>query len=226
MASPENQQEHRHKDNQVHGSPNKGSQTHNALARQDTTWAETARASSGTNKSVAWLPTYHTVAKDQGFPYLFAKNPHLLITGRYSGSQDNSNKLVFRHFYPAGQSATRELLQRYRSEAHATIRNRLGVNIFHTNNLGDTITVVTKKVEQQHGEWITIGDIRVIFSSARAAGSAYEQQRSQHHKRNTHVDRLLGHAGKVCPTLIPTRHAGEIAQDDSLHKAFVSCANF
>ena len=37
---------------------------------------------------------------------------------------------------------------------------------------------------------------------------------------------MLGHTGQVCPTLIPTGHTGETAQDDSLHKAFVSCANF
>ena len=43
---------------------------------------------------------------------------------------------------------------------------------------------------------------------------------------NTHADRLLGHTGQVCPTLIPSGHTGEIAQDDSLHNAFVSFANF
>ncbi len=73
MASPENQQEHRHKTNQDHGSPNKGSQPHNTLARQDNTWAETVSAPPGNIKSVARLPTYHTVAKDQDFPYPFAK---------------------------------------------------------------------------------------------------------------------------------------------------------
>ena len=69
-------------------------------------------------------------------------------------------------------------------------------------------------------------DIRVRFSSARGAGSAYEQQRSQHHNRNTHADRLLGHTRQVCPPLIPTRHSGETAQVDTPHKAFVACANF
>jgi hypothetical protein len=44
-------------------------------------------------------PTFHTVAKDVGFPYPFAANPHLLITGRYSGSTDNNHKLVFRHVF-------------------------------------------------------------------------------------------------------------------------------
>ncbi len=82
----------------------------------------------------------------------------MLILGGCLGSQDNSNELVFRHFHPAGQSATRELLQRYRTDAHAAIRNRLSVNLFHIDNLGDTITVVTKKAEQQHGEWITTWD--------------------------------------------------------------------
>jgi hypothetical protein len=37
---------------------------------------------------------------------------------------------------------------------------------------------------------------------------------------------LLGHTGQVCPTLIPTWHSRETAQDDTLHKAFVACANF
>ena len=108
----------------------------------------------------------------------------MLIAGRDSGSQDNSNELVFRHLFPVGQSATRVLLQRYRTEAHAAIRNHQGINLFHDDTLGDTITVVTKKAERQHGEWITIGDIRAKFPSARAAGSLYEQQRSQHHNRN------------------------------------------
>ena len=31
---------------------------------------------------------------------------------------------------------------------------------------------------------------------------------------------------QVCPTLIPTRHRGETAHDDTLHKAFVACTNF
>ncbi len=92
--------------------------------------------------------------------------------------------------------------------------------------MGDAITVVTKKAEQQHGEWITTGGIRVRFPSARAAGSTYEQQRSQHHNMNTHADHLLGHTRQVCPTLILTRYFGETTQDDALHKAFFACANF
>jgi hypothetical protein len=176
MASPEIQQEHRRKADQDQGSPRIGSQTPKTIARQDNTWGETVLASPTSNKTVARLLTYHKVAKDQGFPYPFATNPHLLITGSYSGSQDNSNELVFRHLFLAGQSATRELLQRYRTEAHAAIRNRLGINLFHTDTLGDTITVVTKKAEQQHGEWITTWDIRVRFPSARATRSTYERQ--------------------------------------------------
>ena len=129
------------------------------MERKDITWAEYASVPPAIDKTVARLPTYHTVAKDQGFPYPFATNTHLIIKGRYSGSQDNLNELVFRHFFPVGQSATRELLQRYRTEAHAAIRSRLGINLFHADTLGDTITVVTKKAEQQHGEWITTGDI-------------------------------------------------------------------
>ena len=64
------------------------------------------------------------------------------------------------------------------------------------------------------------------FPGARAARSAYEQFRSHHHNRNTQVDLLLEHTRQVCPTLIPTRHYGETAQDETLHKAFVACAHF
>jgi uncharacterized protein (DUF1330 family) len=55
----------------------------------------------------------------------------------------------------------------------------MGVNLFYTNTLGDTVTVVTKKAEQHKGEWITTGDIIVRFPSARETGAAYEQQRNQ-----------------------------------------------
>ena len=110
MASPENQQYHRHKTYQDQGSPKKGSQSHNTLARPDCTWAEAARTSPGTSPTLTILPTYHTVAKDQGYPYPFAKNPYLLIASRYSSNIDISNDLVFRHFFRVRQSATRELL--------------------------------------------------------------------------------------------------------------------
>jgi hypothetical protein len=124
------------------------------------------------------LPTYHTVAKDPGYPYPFDKNPHPLITSRNLSSTDNTNELVFRYFYLAGRSSTRELLQSYRTEAHAAIRKRLDIYLFYTDTLGDTITVVTKKAEQNQGEWITAGDIKVNFPSARAAVITYEQQRN------------------------------------------------
>jgi len=203
MASPETHQEHRQKTNQDHGSPKRGGQPHTSLARLDCTWAEFARASPGTNKTIAMLPTYHTVAKDQGYPYPFAINLHLSITCRYLGSTYNTNELVFRHFFPAGHLATRELLQRYRTEAHAAIRKRLGVNLSYTNTLGDTVTVVTKKADPHQGEWITTGDIGVRFPIVRAAGTAYEQQRNQQHKRDSQAYGLLGHTRQVCPTLIP-----------------------
>ncbi len=69
--------------------------------RKDNTWAVYASAPPAVDKTVARLPTYHTVAKDQGFIYPFATNPHMLITGRYSGSKDKSNEMVFRHFFLA-----------------------------------------------------------------------------------------------------------------------------
>jgi hypothetical protein len=91
------------------------------------------------------LPTCHIVARDPAVPYPFAANPHLLITGIYSRSSDNQNELVFRHVHPYGQATTKEPMQRYRTDAHATIRKRLGVNLFYTDALGDTVTVVTRK---------------------------------------------------------------------------------
>jgi hypothetical protein len=100
------------------------------------------------------------------------------------------------------------------------------VNLNYTDNLGDTVIVVTKKVDQHQGEWITTGDIRVRFPSVRAAVTTYEQQRNQQHNRDTQAERLLGHTGQVCPTLIPTGHDGETTHDDTLHKAFVACTNF
>ncbi len=79
--------------------------------------------------------------------------------------------------HPAGQAATRELLQRYRTEAHVEIRTRLGINLLYTDALGDTITVVTKNSDKHQGDWIMTGDIRVRFPNPRASITAYEQQR-------------------------------------------------
>ena len=76
--------------------------------------------------------------------------------------------------HPAGHAATRELLQRYRTEAHAEIRKRLGINMFYTDALGETITVVTKKSDKHQGDWTLTGDIRVKFPSPRAASTVYD----------------------------------------------------
>ena len=146
MLSPEYPQKHPHKASHDHKPPHKGSHSPTTLARTDRTWADAARASLGSNTAAnVMLLTYHTVAKDLAVPYSFAAIPHLLITGKYSGSSDNQNELVFMHVFPAGQPATRELLQRYRTEAHVEIRKRLGINMFFTDALGYTITVVTRK---------------------------------------------------------------------------------
>ena len=105
------------------------------------------------------------------------------------GHRRQKNEIVFRHLFPAGQAATRELLQRLRTEAHSAIRKRLGMNLFYTDAHGDTIKVVTKKSD--HGDWTTTWDIRVHFSSARAATIAYEQQRNQNLTRGTQAGRLF-----------------------------------
>jgi len=152
MPSPEYHQEHAYRPSHDHKAPHKGSQSPTSLARPDNTWADAARSSPGRNTDLAVkLLTYHIVARNPAVPYPFATNPHLLITGIYSGSSNYQNELVFRHVYPAGQATTRELLQRYRSEAHATIRKRLGFNLFCTDALGDTVTVVTRKSDKHKG---------------------------------------------------------------------------
>ena len=157
--------------------PRKESQSPTTLARTDHTWAEATRASPGINtRTAVRLPTYHTVEKDLAIPYPFAANPHLLITGRYSSNIDNQNEIVFRHMHPAGQAATRELLQRYRTEAHIEIRKRLGINMFYTDALGDAITVVTKKSDKHQGDRTLTGDIRVRFPSPRASITVYDNQ--------------------------------------------------
>ena len=85
--------------------------------------------------------------------------------------------MVFRHVNQDGQASTRELLQRYRTEAHVAIRKKLDVNLFYTDALGDIVTVVTRKSDKHQG--IFTGDIKVRFPSKRAACITYEQQRNQ-----------------------------------------------
>ena len=123
------------------------------MARMGRSWADAARASPVRNKDlILKLPTFHTVAKDHAVIYPFVANPHLLITCRYLGSSDNENEIVFIHVYPSRLAATRELLQRYRTEAYAAIRKRLGVNLFYTDALGDTVTVVTRICDKHQGD--------------------------------------------------------------------------
>ena len=43
---------------------------------------------------------------------------------------------------------------------------------------------------------------------------------------DTQSSRLIGHTGHVCPIIIPSGHSGETSQDDSLHKAYISCPAF
>jgi hypothetical protein len=121
--------------------------------------------------------------------------------------------MVFRNVYPAGQTATRELLQSHRTAAHIAIRRRLGINLMHIDAQGDIITVVTKKTDKQQGEWTTTGDIRVRFATSRAAKSAYEQQRSQHNNRDTQAERMLTYTEHVCPVLLPIGHTNEASED-------------
>jgi hypothetical protein len=60
-----------------------------------------------------------------------------------------------------------------------------------TNTHGYIITIVTKKASSQTRAWTLTGDITIRFGNARAAISAYHQQRTQHHNMNTQAERVL-----------------------------------
>ena len=81
-------------------------------------------------------------------------------------------------------------------------------------------------MKSDHGEWTTKGDIKVRFSSARAAATSYEQQRARYHNKDTQAERLMSYTGQVCPVLIPSGHTGETSQDDSFHKVYIASQMF
>jgi hypothetical protein len=56
-----------------------------------------------------------------------------------------------------------------------TIRNILGIAL-QIDNIGDPITVVTKRTEKS--ERFLIGGIRVLFPSKRSVLTSYDQQRA------------------------------------------------
>ena len=80
-------------------------------------------------------------------------------------------------------------MQRYRTEAHATIRKRLGVNLFCTDALGDIVTIVARKSDKHQGDWILACDIKIRFPNMRAACTSYEQQRNQQSNMDTQAAR-------------------------------------
>ena len=155
-------------------------------ARSTPSWAEAIGHPQAAQQLVPQrTPIYHTVAKDADYHHPFESLPHLLLTGRYSGSTLPWDGMVFRNVLPSGHATTRELLQSHRTAAHIAIRKRLGINLMHADAQGDIITVVTKKTDKQKGEWTTTNDIIVRFATSKAARSAYDQQRSQHNNRDT-----------------------------------------
>jgi hypothetical protein len=96
----------------------------------------------------------------------------------------------------------------------------------HTDAQVDIITVVTKIMDKQQGEWTITSDIRVRFATSRAAKSAYEQQRIQHNNRDTYAERMLTYTWHVCPILLPIGHTSEASEDASMHRLHGSCAAF
>jgi len=81
----------------------------NSLEMPARTWVETFRESPARQQALAPYKsqTYHTGRKDLEYIYLFATQPHLLLTRRYSGSDDRKNEIVFRHVFPSGHTTTR-----------------------------------------------------------------------------------------------------------------------
>jgi hypothetical protein len=123
-SSAEYHQREHQKSPEDHNPHRKQEENHNTtLQRPAHTWAASVRESPTRKQTRVTYKsqTYHTVGKDAGFIYPFATQPHLLLTWRYSGSDNNKNEIVFRHLFPAGHAATRELLQRLRTEAHSAI---------------------------------------------------------------------------------------------------------
>ena len=115
--------------------------------------------------------TFHTVTKDNTYTYPFEDIPHLLITGRYSGATSPKNEILLKHIFEKGQAATREVLQACRTYTMQTIRNRLGIAL-QIDNIGDPITVVTKRTEKS--EWFLTVDIKVRFPSKCSVLIAYD----------------------------------------------------
>jgi hypothetical protein len=80
-------------------------------ARSTPSWAKAIGRPQTAHKLVPHrTPTYHTVAKDADYHHPFESLPHLLLTGRYSGSTLPWKDMVFRNVFPTGRVATRELL--------------------------------------------------------------------------------------------------------------------
>jgi len=114
-------------------------------ARPNLTWTEAIGHPPSQQVVQFKNPTYHIVAHDAGHPFPFEHIPHLILTRRCSGSTLIQNEIVFRHIYPIGHAATKEMLQSCLTEAHVAIKKRLGLNLLHTDVHGDIITIVTKK---------------------------------------------------------------------------------
>jgi hypothetical protein len=169
-------------------------------------------------------PTFHTIAKNGMIPFPFEATPHFQVSGRYSKSKLPQNELVFRHIFEPGQYATREVLELCRIAAAKAVKDRLGFALIQ-DHIGDPITVVTKKTGGPHGTWTLTGDIRIRFPSARSAKQTYEQQRGLNH-RDRDTSRLITRIGSVSPVILPTGHMSEESDDPSLHKIFISYANF
>ncbi len=84
-----------------------------------------------------------------------------------------------------------------------TIRKKLRIAL-QIDNIGDPITVVTKRIEKSDRS--LIGDIRVQFPRKRAVLTTYDQQRAPVRNKQYSDNRILTQDGHISPTIIPTGH--------------------
>ncbi len=117
-------------------------------AKQQQTYVAVAAKPYEQSISTYKLATFHTVDKDNNFPYPFEDIPNLIITGRYSGATLPKNDIIFRHIFERGHAATREVLQACRTYAAYTIRKRLGIAL-QMDAHGDRVIVDSKKTSSR-----------------------------------------------------------------------------
>ena len=169
--------------------------------------------------------TYHSTERDTTVPFPFHYPPNLFVTGRHSEAKNSDNELVFHQVFQSGQSSTREVLQSCRSLVADQVRSHLGVAIPATDDVGDSITIVTKRAADSSNSWKLSGDVRIRFPSVTTAKAVYHQQRATTRARNA-GGHLVTFDGYKCTVTIPSGTNLIDPDTKDLHRAYVSCGNF